>query len=233
MQTKRGFVLNAVGAGVAVVLVAGLALATVPDSAHVIHGCYNPKQANKLRVIDTDKGQKCTAAEKPLNWNQTGPPGPPGGPTATAFTTPLFLGRAAPCGPMVEATWAHLADQDTLGTDTCAGSSETGTFQNTVAFDKSDVPATATGWLTGAVHLIDQGTLCTRMYDYTTSAAVGTYSCLVNDTPGSQPTLIFATPPAALSGLSAGAHRLGLQVKFHNNNPCGCDVYDVRLVIDW
>jgi hypothetical protein len=231
--TKRGYVLKGVGATVAIVLIAGLAMATVPDSAHVIHGCYNPKQANRLRVIDTDKGQKCAAGEKALNWNQTGPPGPSGGPTATVMSTPLFLGKASPCGPMVEATWAHLADQDTLGTDTCAGSSETGTFQNTVAFDPHDVPATATGSVTGVVQLVGEGTLCTRMYDYTTSAAVGTYSCLVNDTAGSQPTLVFTTPAAAMSGLSAGIHRLGLQVKFHNTNPCGCDVYDVRLVVDW
>jgi hypothetical protein len=233
VTTKRGFVLKAAGAAVAVVLIAGLAMATVPDSSHVIHGCYNPKQNNKLRVIDTDKGQKCAAGEKPLNWNQTGPPGPSGGPTATSFTTPVFLGRAAPCGPMVEATWAHLADQDTLGTNVCAGSSDTATVQNTVAFDPSDFPPTVTGNVTGVVQLIGEGTLCTRMYDYTTSAAVGTYSCLVNDTPGSQPTLVFATPVAAMSGLSSGTHRLGLQVKFHNSNPCGCDVYDVRLVVDW
>src|SRR5262249_19149043 len=153
------------GAAVAVVLIAGLAMATVPDSSHVIHGCYNPKQNNKLRVIDTDKGQKCAAGEKPLNWNQTGPPGAGSG--ATTPSTPPLLRTAAPCGPMVEATWAHLASRDTLGTDVCAGSSDTATFQNTVAFDPGDVPATATGSVTGAVQLIGEGTLCTRMYDYT------------------------------------------------------------------
>ncbi len=217
---------------VAIVLVAALAQAGVPDTSGVIHGCYNPNQANRLRVIDTAKGQKCTAVEKALNWNQSGPP-VSGGSAATVFSTPLFLGRAVPCGPMVEATWADLQDEDMLGGSSCTGPSETGTFQRTVSIDPSDFPSTASGSLTGVIQLADVGILCVRMFDYTTSAAVGTYACQTNDTPGSQPALVFATPAAPLGALPSGIHQLGLQIKFHNNDPCGCNVYDVRLNINW
>jgi hypothetical protein len=75
LDRSKKTILRASCLAIGVVAVAGLASATIPDSAHVIHGCYNPSQNNKLRVIDTDKGQKCTKAEKPLNWNQSGPPG--------------------------------------------------------------------------------------------------------------------------------------------------------------
>jgi hypothetical protein len=217
---------------VGLALIAGAAVASIPDAAQVIHGCYNPKQANKLRVIDTAKGQKCSSVEKPLNWNQNGPPAASGS-GATAFTTPLLLGRALPCGPMVEAQWADLQDENSLGDSSCAGSSETGTFQTTVAVDPSDFPSAASGSVTGVIQLADEGIVCLRMFDYTTALAVGTYACLSNDTPGSQPTLVFATPQAALGDLSSGIHRLGLQVKFHDNDPCECNVYGVRLTVNW
>lgn len=60
----------------------GYALATIPDSNGVIHGCYIPSQNNKVRVIDTDAGQRCRSGQIPLNWNQTGPPGADGTPEA-------------------------------------------------------------------------------------------------------------------------------------------------------
>jgi hypothetical protein len=65
---------------IAVVTVAsGVAYATIPDSGGVIHGCYKTNQGT-LRVVDTEKGQACTNAENTLDWNQTGPQGPPGSP---------------------------------------------------------------------------------------------------------------------------------------------------------
>jgi hypothetical protein len=65
---------------------AGIAVASIPDSSGVIHGCYNTgsNPSGTLRVIDSDKGATCSKNEKPLTWNQTGPkgdkgdPGPPG-----------------------------------------------------------------------------------------------------------------------------------------------------------
>jgi hypothetical protein len=67
---------------VALVLAAagGIAYASIPDSDGVIHGCYKKASPNqgRLRVIDTDLGQKCSNGETPLAWNQAGPQGPPG-----------------------------------------------------------------------------------------------------------------------------------------------------------
>jgi hypothetical protein len=58
-------------------IVAGIALASIPDAAGVIHACYG-NQFGILRVIDTAKGQSCRKGETALDWNQQGPPGPQG-----------------------------------------------------------------------------------------------------------------------------------------------------------
>src|SRR5207237_8375429 len=60
----------------------GIAYATIPDAAGVIHGCYST--SGSLRVIDT--GQACSATEKALNWNQTSPTGPTGATGGTSAT---------------------------------------------------------------------------------------------------------------------------------------------------
>ena len=52
-----------VAACIAVVLVAGLAQATVPDSSGMIHGCYANK-GGALRVIDSPS-KSCKATEHP------------------------------------------------------------------------------------------------------------------------------------------------------------------------
>ena len=54
-----------------------MALASIPDSSGVIHGCRS-KTTGVLRVIDSDAGQRCLAGEAELTWNQQGPPGPAG-----------------------------------------------------------------------------------------------------------------------------------------------------------
>jgi hypothetical protein len=52
--------------------------AMVPDQNGVIQGCYT-NVGGVVRVIDTDKGQKCsTTLEKSLAWNQKGEQGVPG-----------------------------------------------------------------------------------------------------------------------------------------------------------
>lgn len=63
----------------------GVAYATIPDSGGVIQGCYL-KAIGSLRLIDPSSGQHCTAVEKPIQWNQTGPRGAggPQGPVGTA-----------------------------------------------------------------------------------------------------------------------------------------------------
>jgi hypothetical protein len=53
------------------------AVAAIPDSGGVIHGCYK-KAGGALRVIDSERRlvggrwvvQKCLSDEAPLNWRQ-------------------------------------------------------------------------------------------------------------------------------------------------------------------
>ena len=66
----------------ALLAVAAVAGAAIPDSDDgEIHGCYQKNQG-QLRVIDAQAGQACRSSEKPLVWNQegvqgeTGPRGP-------------------------------------------------------------------------------------------------------------------------------------------------------------
>ena len=59
-----------------IALAAGIAYATIPDSAGVIHGCY--RNNGQLRVIDPSNGGACKNNETGLDWSQTGPQGPPG-----------------------------------------------------------------------------------------------------------------------------------------------------------
>jgi hypothetical protein len=92
----------------AVFALGGIAWATIPDSAGVIHGCYQKNQG-RLRVIDTDGSQTCDPSEKPLSWNQIGPqgpqgpqgdPGPQGPPGAKGDTGPQGpQGDTGPQGP--------------------------------------------------------------------------------------------------------------------------------------
>src|SRR5438034_11104221 len=61
----------------ALLVLGGIAYASIPDGSGVIHGCYS-STSGALRVIDTAMGQICSATERVLNWNQTGPTGPTG-----------------------------------------------------------------------------------------------------------------------------------------------------------
>jgi hypothetical protein len=75
---RRALSVVAVAGLVLVLTEAGHALGSIPDIGGVIHACYSPG-SGRLRVIDTGAGQVCRDRESTLEWNQTGPPGPPGG----------------------------------------------------------------------------------------------------------------------------------------------------------
>jgi hypothetical protein len=75
------------------VLAGGAALAAIPDSSGVIHGCYQ-KNVGNLRVIDPSAGDSCRPPEIALNWSQTGPKGRQGRRGRRA--TPAQLGLRAP-----------------------------------------------------------------------------------------------------------------------------------------
>ncbi len=61
----------------ALALVVGIAAASIPDSAGVIHACYK-RQTGRLRVIDIAARNHCKTGETELTWNQQGPQGDPG-----------------------------------------------------------------------------------------------------------------------------------------------------------
>lgn len=80
----------------------GIAMATIPDSTGVIHGCYT-KPTSTIRIIDSTVST-CKSGETALNWSVTGPAGPmgpvgPAGPTGPA-------GASGPPGPTASAS-AH------------------------------------------------------------------------------------------------------------------------------
>jgi hypothetical protein len=92
-----------------VVAIGGVAFATIPDSQGTIHGCYQ-KGSGSLRVVES--AGDCRTSESAIQWNQEGPPGPPGssggqavafdeepGEVTTQSNTPVDLG-----GPSVTVT---------------------------------------------------------------------------------------------------------------------------------
>jgi hypothetical protein len=78
---------------------AGVAAAAIPDGHGVIHACA--KQGNgDLRVVDTGSGESCKDNEQALEWDQSGPPGAPGGVSGYQLRT----GDAVTLGAAGEAT---------------------------------------------------------------------------------------------------------------------------------
>lgn len=82
MAYKRGLTIMA-GLVVLAGGAAGIADATVPDSAGIIHACMTRKgvpvvqPAGTVRIVDSAT-QHCTTDESPISWNQAGPAGPAG-----------------------------------------------------------------------------------------------------------------------------------------------------------
>jgi len=66
----------AAGVLILVVTAAGVAVASIPSSSGLIHGCYVAKAARNgthaLAVIDAAKASKCPSGYKSLNWNVNG-----------------------------------------------------------------------------------------------------------------------------------------------------------------
>jgi collagen triple helix repeat protein len=77
----------------ALLVSAGVAYATIPDSSGQYHACVLSGQG-QVRIIDHDAGQNCKQNEQHVHWSQVGPPGAPGpaGPQGPA-------GPAGPQGP--------------------------------------------------------------------------------------------------------------------------------------
>jgi hypothetical protein len=73
--SRRTAVLLAFGACGLIALGTTTALAVIPDSGGVIHGCYL-KSIGTLRVVNA--ASDCTKLEVSIQWSQTGPAGPKG-----------------------------------------------------------------------------------------------------------------------------------------------------------
>ena len=110
----------------ALLAVAAVAGAAIPDSDDgEIHGCYQKNQG-QLRVIDAQTGQACRASEEPLVWNQQGVQGEPGprGPSdafsrfhdsevaATDLAAPRLLELAVPDGNFATTATAIVRNGD-------------------------------------------------------------------------------------------------------------------------
>ena len=87
-RLTRGGVNIGAAFGLATLLVAGLAWATIPDAGGTIHACYS-RSGGALRVIDASV-TNCKQGETSLSWKTEGDPGPVG-PTGAA-------GSAGPAG---------------------------------------------------------------------------------------------------------------------------------------
>lgn len=98
MKTWQKWAIGVSSVTLALTAGTGIAMAAIPDSGGVIHGCYKPNSNGSnsaLGVIDTVlSGGHCPTGDTALTWNQTGPQGPQGATGATGAT-----GAQGPAGP--------------------------------------------------------------------------------------------------------------------------------------
>jgi len=78
---------------VGLLLAAGVAEATIPDSGGTIHACYKSSNGD-LRLVDPSAGGSCNSNEKSLSWTQSAPQGPQGDQGAAGVQ-----GSTGPQGP--------------------------------------------------------------------------------------------------------------------------------------
>ena len=71
MKMSRKVVTACATAGAIAAVLGGVAAASIPDSAGVIHACYT-RSSGALRIADTTA---CTSKETALSWNNVGPAG--------------------------------------------------------------------------------------------------------------------------------------------------------------
>lgn len=101
----------------------GIAYAAIPGNDGVIHGCYT-NRGGILNVIDPSAGQRCSAFQTPISWNQQGPQGDPGPQGAPGPVGPQGetgpqgpAGPAGPPGPAGVSGLERLAVQSAINSD--------------------------------------------------------------------------------------------------------------------
>lgn len=103
-MSKRRIALTGSVIAVTIAVTAAIAYAAIPDSVGVLHGCYNPNEADNtngtaLRIVDSEVAS-CGKNQAELAWSQTGPQGPKGDTGATGPAGPAGpIGPAGPAGP--------------------------------------------------------------------------------------------------------------------------------------
>lgn len=65
-------------AGLILVVLGGIAYASIPSAEGVINGCYKASNPDAGAVIVIDSEESCPSGYTSLNWNQSGPQGEPG-----------------------------------------------------------------------------------------------------------------------------------------------------------
>lgn len=80
------------GLAALVVAIGGAAFAAIPDSSGTIHGCYDRR--GDLRVVES--AADCRRRETAIEWNQQGPPGPPGAGAVQTALVRLSVGETKP-----------------------------------------------------------------------------------------------------------------------------------------
>ena len=105
---RRGFAGGlAVGVAASVVIVGGVAAATIPATGtELITGCRTIK-TGALRVIDNQAGKRCTTKERTLTWNARGPQGLRG--LTGAVGAEGAIGSTGPVGIVGQAGTTGLA----------------------------------------------------------------------------------------------------------------------------
>jgi hypothetical protein len=108
---------------VGLLLAAGVAEATIPDSSGTIHACYKSSNGD-LRLVDPSGGGSCNTNEKGVNWAQSALQGAQGdqGPAGAQGST----GQQGPAGLTVDSKTAFV-------TKTVAGDPVIGGFSATLA----------------------------------------------------------------------------------------------------
>src|SRR5262245_22571213 len=70
---KRSRLFAALAGALAMAAFGSIAWASIPDSAGVIHGCYDTS-TGALRVIDNTRGDACSTTEQGLDWQSSASP---------------------------------------------------------------------------------------------------------------------------------------------------------------
>jgi hypothetical protein len=173
----------------ALTLVAGLALASIPDSTGVIHGCYKTT-GGALRVINTGGGQTCVTGERALNWNQR---------SATEAHIAMPSSSIGPC--LDESSYMPVGcDPTSLQTHV------------SIFLEPSRYPIVTKFYLDVGHRVASSSTGCFRLFDYTTNAAAtGSERCTTNSSPIDGLDQHVLVGPFSLTGV--GAHEYAVQQK--------------------